>query len=98
MVDWQITAKTIYCDAVDDEVTIIVNNDWSVKCTGLEKYATSREASVELVRKSLAIQRTLECQGIDCIRVTQYKEQLLSEETKKELIARSEQRKESLDE
>jgi len=90
MVDWQITAKTIYCDAVDDEVTIMVYNDWSVKCTGLEKYSTSREASVELVKRSLAMKRSLDCQGINCIRVSQYKEQLLSEETNKELISKSE--------
>jgi hypothetical protein len=29
--DWQITATTIYCDAVDDDVTIIVYKDWSTK-------------------------------------------------------------------
>jgi hypothetical protein len=32
MVDWQITAATIYCDDVDDEVTVIVNRDGSVRC------------------------------------------------------------------
>jgi hypothetical protein len=32
--DWQLTATAIYCDAVDDDVTIIVYKDWSTKCTG----------------------------------------------------------------
>lgn len=35
MVNWQITAKTIYCDIVRDEVTIMVKKDWSVQCTGM---------------------------------------------------------------
>jgi hypothetical protein len=43
MVNWQVTATTVFCDAVDDEVTIIVYKDWSVKCTGHEKYATGQE-------------------------------------------------------
>ena len=53
MVDWQITATTIYCDAVDDEVTILVNKDWSTRCTGMRKYSESREESINLVKKSL---------------------------------------------
>ena len=38
MVDWQVTAKTIYCDNVDDEVTILVYKDWSANCNGFDKY------------------------------------------------------------
>jgi hypothetical protein len=41
MVDWQITAKTIYCDSVKDEVTIIIKKDWSAICTGSVKYQNS---------------------------------------------------------
>ncbi|MCJ7791782.1 MAG: hypothetical protein MUP49_05195 [Dehalococcoidia bacterium] len=39
--DWQVTATTIYCDAVDDDVTILVYKDWSTKCTGYKKYVES---------------------------------------------------------
>ncbi|MFC1902066.1 GYD domain-containing protein [Chloroflexota bacterium] len=39
MVDWVITATTIYCDAVDDEVTLLVHKDGTVKCIGHSKYA-----------------------------------------------------------
>ena len=38
MVDWQITATTIYCDDVDDEVTVIVQRDGSARCVGFSKY------------------------------------------------------------
>jgi hypothetical protein len=34
----KLTAKTVYCDAVDDDVTIMVYKDWRTKCTGYEKF------------------------------------------------------------
>lgn len=83
MVDWQITATTIYCNAVDDEVTIMVYKDWTVKCTGFNKYSGSREASLKLSKKSTKTRRALECQGIDCERVTGYKDKLKAEEAAK---------------
>jgi len=83
MVDWQITATTILCDAVADEVTILVYSDWSVKCTGLEKYTRSRDASLELVKRSLQLRKSLDCKGIDCPYVTGYKQKLMAEEDHK---------------
>ena len=38
MVNWIVTATTIYCDAVADEVTVIVDKDGVLKCTGYTKY------------------------------------------------------------
>ncbi len=35
---WQLTAITIYCDAVDDEVTIILHKDGAITCTDYRKY------------------------------------------------------------
>ena len=84
MVDWQVTATTIYCDAVEDEVTVMVYKDWSVKCTGYEKYTGSREASADLVKRSVRLKRLVDCEGLDCKRVTGYKERLLAEETRKD--------------
>jgi hypothetical protein len=40
MVDWEITATTIYCKAVDDEVTLLVSADGTCRCTGRQKYAS----------------------------------------------------------
>ena len=48
MVNWQITATTIYCDAVDDEVTLLVYTDRSVRCTGYKKYGEPSQEIVEL--------------------------------------------------
>ena len=83
MVNWQVTATTIYCDAVDDEVTLLVHKDWSVKCTGYRKYgAPSKEILNLLKRKSKQLKRRLECTGRECRQVIQYREKLLAEEAK----------------
>ena len=79
MVDWQVTATTIRCDAVDDEVTIVVYKDWSTRCTGFHKYTESREAQLNLVRKSLQMRLALECEGVLCTRITDYKQKLQDE-------------------
>ena len=84
MVDWQVTATTIHCDAVDDEVTIMVYKDWSTRCTGFQKYSESREERVNLVRKSLQLRRTLECEGNRCTRLVEYRQQLQDEEAMKQ--------------
>lgn len=84
MVNWQVTATTIYCNAIDEEVTVMVYKDWSVKCTGYNKYHSSdKEASSLLKKKSKRLKRQLECLGTECPQVTRYKEKLLSEESQK---------------
>ncbi len=84
MVSWQVTATTIYCDAVDDEVTIVVSPDWSAKCTGYRKYGDPGKETTNLVRKkSKQLKQRLECEGPECPRVTQYKDKLFAEENKK---------------
>ena len=83
MVDWQVTSATVHCDAVADDVTIIVYPDWSTKCTGLEKYTTSREESINLVRRSLALRLALDCQQADCARIPEYVEKLTTEEARR---------------
>jgi len=81
LANWQVTATTIYCDAVDDEVTIMVYRDWSAKCTGSDKYsASSREAMKALRKKSKQLKRPLGCTGPGCDRVNKYEEMLSTEE------------------
>jgi len=83
MVDWQITAVTLECGAVAEEVTIIVKNDWSMQCTGFDKYTTSRKASLELTKRSLNMRRVLDCKGMQCPQITAYIQKLQSEESQK---------------
>jgi hypothetical protein len=80
MVNWQITATTIYCDDVDDEVTVIVQRDGSVRCVGFAKYDKPNKDTAGLMkRKSRQLQRQLECTGPECHRVTDYRDRLLAE-------------------
>jgi len=86
MVDWQLTATTIYCDAVDDEVTLIIYQDWSSRCTGYDRYhQPGRETGKLMGSKSRRLHRKLECEGRDCPRVIQYKNKLSAEETWREI-------------
>ena len=78
MVDWELTATTILCDAVGDEVTLIVTQDGSVKCTGQQKYEKpGKETAGTMKKKSRQLGRQLACEGIICARVTQYRDGLL---------------------
>jgi len=84
MVNWQVTATTIYCDAVDDEVTLLVYEDWSVRCTGYEKYGELDKDTIKLLKKrSRRLKRQLKCVGPECRRVIQYRDKLFSQEANK---------------
>ncbi|MFH1650949.1 MAG: hypothetical protein ABID87_02425 [Chloroflexota bacterium] len=80
MFNWQITATTVHCEDVDDEVTVMVYKDGSIKCVGYEKYGASKEAIKALREKSRQSGRDLKCSGTDCPRAVQYREKLLAEE------------------
>lgn len=87
MVNWQITATTIDCDAVDDETTILVYKDGSVKCTGYHKYSQPNKETVNLLNeKNKQLDRNLACEGPECFRVIQYRDKLLAEESQEESI------------
>lgn len=83
MVNWQVTATTVYCDAVDDEITIMVYKDWVTKCTGYNKYGKTNTEMLNILRKKRQLKRKLECGGPECDVVLQYKEKLLAEESRK---------------
>ena len=83
MVDWEVTASTVYCDAVDEEVTLIVQGDFSVKCTGYKRYGKPDRETLGLLRgKSKQSGRLLECTGLECPLVIQYRGKLIAEESK----------------
>jgi hypothetical protein len=88
MIDWQVTAKAIYCDAVDDDVVIMVHPDGSVKCSGYSRYGPTAYpgALAVLKKKSLILNRGLRCEGPQDYRVTDYRDSLLNQE--KELSGR----------
>jgi len=78
--DWEITATTIYCDAVDDEVTLMVLADGTARCTGLQKYLKpDRETSKEMNNRGKKLGKQLACDGEECRRIAQYRDKLLGE-------------------
>jgi hypothetical protein len=80
MADWETTATTIYCDAVDDEVTLIVSADGTVRCTGHQKYARpDKETAREMKSKRRRSGKALGCAEVACSRVVQYRDRLLGE-------------------
>lgn len=83
--NWQVTATTIYCDAVDDDVTILVYKDGSAKCTGYKKYIESptKDTLKELKQRSKKLGRQLKCEGPLDHRVTDYRDKVMAEETAK---------------
>jgi hypothetical protein len=72
--DWQVTAKAIYCDAVEDDVVIMVYTDMTVSCTGYQKYTAkaNKETMAILKKKSQILKRQLKCEGPQDIRITSY--------------------------
>ncbi|MBN1369318.1 MAG: hypothetical protein JW954_03670 [Dehalococcoidaceae bacterium] len=70
MIDWQLTATTIFCAEVEGEVTIFVYKDGSVNCTGFGRYPEGA---------AKAGPRTV-CKNMMCQQVTGYRDRLFSEE------------------
>jgi len=79
MVNWQITATTINCGAVGDEVTILVYKDGAVKCTGYSKYGNPQSKEAAVLSK-----RGLKCLGPLCHYMKSYQQKILKEEKEKD--------------
>ena len=78
MADWQITATTIFCEDVDDEVTLMVYGDGAVKCTAQSKYAKpAKETARALKKKSKQTGKAPGCRGADCRRLPEYRKKWL---------------------
>ena len=82
MVNWKVTATTVYCNAVDTNVAIMVYKDWSTKCAGYGKYGKglSKDRARTLKRKGQKPDRILKCEGPECPCVKAFRDQLLDEE------------------
>jgi hypothetical protein len=80
MVDWQVTATTIYCESVDDEVTLIIKSDGSLTCSGRQRFEKpGKEADKVLKQKSKITGKQLKCTGDSCASLKQYRDKMLGE-------------------
>ena len=68
MVNWQITATTLLCSRTDDEVTVMVYKDGSLKCTGEKSASSSKDKS------------QIDCRAASCVQIRAYFDKLMSEE------------------
>ncbi len=73
MVNWQVTAATLRCDVIGEEITLLVYKDWSVKCTAYSKFTAARDKA----RRDGSSQR---CEGTQCKIASDYVKKLQSEE------------------
>ncbi len=81
MVDWQITATTINCDAIDDEATLMVFKDGSVKCAAYPRYCPpNKHTAAALAKRANKSGRPLECEGPLCPRMARYRDEQFSQE------------------
>ena len=84
MGNWQITAITIYCDAIDDETTLLVHGEGATECTGYRTYGKpSNEIDKLMKKKAKKLSRMLRCDGPECHRLTIYRDKLFDEDGKK---------------
>ncbi len=80
--NWQITATTIYCDDINEEVTLMVYHDWSLKCTGAKKYGESTEETARFLKKGNKLHKQqLVCQDKKCAHLLRYRDKLMAEES-----------------
>ena len=81
MADWVMTATTIYCEAVEEEVTLMINKDGTARCTGQAKFADAAgETARQIKARERQHGRPLACEGLDCSHITEYKQKLLAED------------------
>jgi hypothetical protein len=78
MVDWQITATTVFCEDVDDEVTLLIYGDGTAKCTASKKYAQPDKDTAKMMKKkSKQSGKALSCRDADCPRLSEYRKKWL---------------------
>jgi hypothetical protein len=83
LIDWQVTATTVYCDAVDSDVTLMVYKDGSFRCAEMRKYgdAATKDNLSALKKRAAKAGRTLACEGENCPRQTAYRDRVFAGET-----------------
>ena len=78
--NWQITATTIRCDYVDDDVTIMVDKDWTTRCAWYHRY---KQKALQNPRQKFDRSIKLKiarCPGTECPLALGYRDKLIQEE------------------
>ena len=82
MTDWQVTATTIYCEDIDDEVTLLTYSDGTSRCTAQQKYVRpDKDTAKTLKRKGRLTGKKLGCAPGECRRIVEHREKWLGEKS-----------------
>ena len=76
---WQITATTIHCDYVEDDVTIMVDKDWTTRCAWYRRYKQRTLEDGKKFDKTIKV-KTARCLGPECPLVIKYRDKLIQDE------------------
>jgi hypothetical protein len=79
--NWQITATTLQCEYVGDAVTIMVDKDWTTRCTWYRRY---KQKATENKKQKFekAINTKIEnCRGTECPLAINYRDKLIQQES-----------------
>ncbi len=77
--NWQITATTIHCDRVDDNVTIMISGDWTYRCAWYQRYKQKAIDGGQSGFDRKTRERIQKCTGPDCPYVIGYRDRLIRE-------------------
>jgi hypothetical protein len=77
---WQITATTINCQHVNDAVTLMIDRDWTTRCTWYRRYKQkSNEDKKQKFENKIKLKIT-QCAGPECPIAISYRDKLIKEE------------------
>lgn len=78
---WQKTVTIIHCTYIDENVSIMIKNDWSSECTGYKQFMDSRHhGKVKNKYDKNSKIGIKKCQGPLCKHVLDYRNKLIDEE------------------
>lgn len=78
---WQITATTMLCEVVADYVTVMVNRDWSCRCTWCDRYKLAAESGAKKKFSGAVRSKIAACRWPQCSYVLGYRDRLIAEES-----------------
>jgi hypothetical protein len=79
---WEITAKKLRCEPIDDYVTLTMNREWLAKCMWFLKYKAPTAQNAPGIRNTVQ-EKIKKCTGPDCPVVAEYRDKLMAEESPK---------------
>jgi hypothetical protein len=77
---WQITATTMKCDYVNDSVTIMVDKDWSTRCSWYRRYKQKANEDKKYKFEKEVKLKITKCAGTECPLAITYRDKLIQEE------------------